>query len=65
MSRKQELLKTARLFRAQANAVSTPAAKKALRKMAEYYQHEAELEAQLGTGSGEGRSDPHARKSAA
>jgi hypothetical protein len=32
----------AKLFRAQANSVSTRAPKKALRKMAEYYQHEAE-----------------------
>jgi len=47
MSRKQELLKMAKLFRAQANSVSTRAPKKALRKMAEYYQHEAELEGRL------------------
>jgi hypothetical protein len=46
MSRKEELRKKAKLFRAQAHSVNIRAAKKALRKMADYYQHEAELEGQ-------------------
>ena len=41
MSRKQELMKIANLFRSQAKAVSSRSAKQALQKMADYYQHEA------------------------
>ena len=44
MSRGEELLKMARasLFRSQANAMGSRAANQAFRKMADYYQHEAE-----------------------
>jgi len=42
MSRKEELLKTARLLRLQADAMSSRDAKQAFRKMADYYQREAE-----------------------
>ena len=42
MSRKEELLKIAQVYRLRGNATSSRAAKKAFRKMAEYYQHEAE-----------------------
>jgi hypothetical protein len=41
MSRKEELLKTARLLRLQADAMSSRDAKQAFRKMADYYQREA------------------------
>ena len=43
MSRKEELLKMASLLHSQANAMSSRAAKQAFRKIADYYQHEAEL----------------------
>jgi hypothetical protein len=66
MSRKEELLKMAKLFRAQANSVSTRAAKKALRKMADYYWHEAELEGQPApSGRQPGKHGLRSRKSAA
>jgi len=42
MSRKEELLITARLLRSQADAMSGRDAKQAYRKMADYYQREAE-----------------------
>jgi hypothetical protein len=44
MSRKEELLKMARasLFRSRANATSSRGANQAFRKVADYYQHEAE-----------------------
>jgi hypothetical protein len=42
MSRKEELLITARLLRSQADAMSGRDAKQAFRKMADYYQREAE-----------------------
>jgi hypothetical protein len=42
MSRKEELLKMARLLRAQAEGMSSRDAKQAFRKMADYYQREAE-----------------------
>jgi hypothetical protein len=42
MSRKEELLKTAHLLRSQADAMSSRDAKQAFRKMADYYQREAE-----------------------
>ena len=42
MSRKDELLKMARLLRAQAEGMSSRDAKQAFRKMADYYQGEAE-----------------------
>src|SRR4029453_17824783 len=44
MSRKEELLKMARasLFRSRANAMSSRGANQAFRKVADYYQHEAE-----------------------
>ena len=42
MSRKEELLKIARVFHSQADLVSTRAAKQALRKMGDYYRREAE-----------------------
>jgi hypothetical protein len=53
MSGKEELLKMARasLFRSQASAMSSRAAKQAFRKMADYYRDEAE---QL-----QGRATPH------
>jgi hypothetical protein len=41
MSRKEELLKIAKLFHSQADLVSSRAAK-ALRKMGDYYRREAE-----------------------
>jgi hypothetical protein len=42
MSRKEELLKTAKLVHSQADLVSGRAAKQALRKMGDYYRREAE-----------------------
>jgi hypothetical protein len=42
MSRKEELLKMAHLLRLQADATSSRDAKQAFRKMADYYQREAE-----------------------
>jgi hypothetical protein len=42
MSRKEELFKMARVLRSQAGAMSTRDAKQAFKKMADYYQHEAE-----------------------
>jgi hypothetical protein len=42
MSRKQELLETARLLRSQADAMRSRDAKQAFRKMADYYEQEAE-----------------------
>jgi hypothetical protein len=42
MSRKEELLKIAKLFHSQADLVSSRAAKQALRKMGDYYRHEAD-----------------------
>jgi hypothetical protein len=42
MSRKQELIKMANLFRSQAKAVNSRSAKQALRRMADYYQDEFE-----------------------
>jgi hypothetical protein len=42
MSRKEELLKMAHLLRAQADAMNSRDAKQAFRKMADYYQREAE-----------------------
>ena len=48
MSRKDELFKLARLFRAQSESCSHAPVKQNLRKLAEYYQREAKqlLEAQ-------------------
>ena len=43
MSRKDELLKMASLLRLQADALSSRDGKQAFQKMANYYQHEAEL----------------------
>ena len=43
MSRKDELLRMASLLRLQANAISSRDGKQAFQKMADYYQHEAEL----------------------
>lgn len=43
MSRKEELSKLASLFRSQAKAMSSRPAKQAFLKMADYYEHEAEL----------------------
>jgi len=42
MSRKDELLKMAHLLRLQADAMNSRDAKQAFRKMADYYQREAE-----------------------
>jgi hypothetical protein len=42
MSRKDELFKMVHLLRSQANAMSSRDAKQAFRKMADYYQREAE-----------------------
>jgi hypothetical protein len=42
MSRKEELLKIAKVFHSQADLVSSRAAKQALRKMGDYYRREAE-----------------------
>ena len=42
MSRKEELFKMARLLRLQADAMNGRDAKQAFRKMADYYQREAE-----------------------
>ena len=42
MSRKEELLKIAKLFHSQADLLSSRAAKQALRKMGDYYRHEAD-----------------------
>jgi hypothetical protein len=42
MSRKEELHKMVSLLRSQANATSSHTAKQTLRKMADYYQREAE-----------------------
>ena len=42
MSRKDELLKLARLFRAQAESCSRGPVKQSLRKLADYYQQEAQ-----------------------
>lgn len=42
MSRKEELLKIAKLFHSQADLVSSRAAKQSLRKMGDYYRREAE-----------------------
>jgi hypothetical protein len=42
MSRKEELLKIAKLFHSQADLVSSRAAKQALRKKGDYYRREAE-----------------------
>jgi hypothetical protein len=41
MSRKDELLKLARLFDLQAGRMETRAAKQTLRRMGQYYQNEA------------------------
>ncbi len=43
MSRKDELLKIASLFRSQANAMSSRETKHAFQKMADIYQQEADL----------------------
>jgi len=43
MSRKLELIKMENLFRSQAKSVRSRFAKQALQKLADYYQHEAEL----------------------
>jgi hypothetical protein len=43
MSRKNELLKIASLFRSQANTMSSRGTRDAFRKMADFYQHEADL----------------------
>ena len=42
MSRKDELLKLARLFQAQSESCSRGPVKQSLRKLADYYQQEAE-----------------------
>ena len=42
MSRKEELHEMVSLLRSQANAMSSRAAKQTFRKMADYYQNEAE-----------------------
>ena len=42
MSRKEELFKMVHLLRSQADAMSSRDAKQAFRKMADYYQREAE-----------------------
>jgi hypothetical protein len=42
MSRKEELFKMVRLLHSQADAMSSRDAKQAFRKMADYYQREAE-----------------------
>ena len=63
MSRKEELLKMAHLLRAQADAMNSREAKQAFRKMADYYQREAE---QLqGRPVPEGMPNKQAHKSAA
>jgi hypothetical protein len=41
MSRKDELLKLAELFHSQASRAGTPAVKKTLHRMGQYYQNEA------------------------
>lgn len=42
MSRKVELQKLAKLFHSQARLTTSPAVKRTLRKLGDYYQHEAE-----------------------
>ena len=41
MSRKEELLKLAKLFHSQASRTGTPAVKQTLHRMGQYYQNEA------------------------
>jgi hypothetical protein len=41
MSRKDELLKLAKLFQSQASRTRTPAVKRTLHRMGQYYQNEA------------------------
>lgn len=43
MSRRDELLRLASLFQSQANIMSGPATKRAFQRMADIYQHEADL----------------------
>jgi hypothetical protein len=43
MSRKEELLKLVSLLHSQANTMNSRTAKQAFRKIAGYYQHEADL----------------------
>jgi hypothetical protein len=43
MSRKEELLKLVSLLHSQAKAMNSRTAKQAFRKIADYYQHEADL----------------------
>jgi hypothetical protein len=64
MSRQEELLKLAKLFHSQASTTQSPAAKRSLRKMGDYYQHETkQLGGQASSDSGTERpSGKHLRR---